>query len=285
MSGKDYFVENKVYYSDSILFKFNLQGSKLLDNIHEGHELKANTPVSWYEIPPEIHEYKCKGDIRVEEGADVRIGDLLCTYKSFFRKKEIVSEVNGVVERIEDKVIFIKEFIESEKKAPLVPFDATIVTIDDDFILLRFSGTIINLFGVKGQSVLGDLEYISSSELQSKEASHFSLKDKIVVLDSAHQQSYPMLSTIGAKGIITNSLDYNLYNDIIILAVPIGIISGFGALTEDDVLVKYLEDKKGVKVWFDCGYNRLIIPDKEKPAWIENYKFDLKKVGIVKNED
>jgi hypothetical protein len=85
---------------------------------------------------------------------------------------------------------------------------------------------------------------------------------------------------------------------MIILAVPIGIISGFGytpaekknavsgqaavshvksevrpVLNEDDTLIKYIKSIEGKTVWVDGDYGRLIIPETKEPMSLKKHKF------------
>lgn len=177
----------------------------------------------------------------------------------------------GDVVKVGDKIV----------EGTTVHFDATVKAVGKSRIVYKLPAVVINLFNSKGDSIVGNLRYVKSSDFSDKKSISKDLEGKVAIIDNLTKELYPMLSTLGVVGIITNGLDYHLFDDIILLAVPVGIISGYGELKEDSEILAYIEKNEGKNVWFDAKYSRLVIPEMKEPIWLKKYQYDLKKIGIV----
>lgn len=142
----------------------------------------------------------------------------------------------------------------------------------------KTAGVVVNLFDSKGDSVFCEVRYLSGGNFGDKKNLPKGLEGKLLITDHLDGNLYPKISALGVRGIIANSIDYSLYREIIILTVPLGVISGFGNLKEDQKLVKYFKSKEGESVCFDAVYKRLILPESKSPAWIKNYRHTIQSI-------
>ena len=253
-------------------------------SVKSGDKIKAGGALANHNIQQEkIVDVSYRGSPKVAVGETIEKG--MCLYtKGKFIPKKIFSEVTGIVKEIsKDSIkIAIKDksptFSQTDLKAS---FDSEVISVSNDEIILKFPSLHINLFGSKGEPSIGPISYIESSNIKAGKIDESKVKGSIIITEKITLDIYPLLSTLGAKGIIGNSIDYYLYRDMIILAVPVGIISGFGNLNEDVNLKKYFKDNEKKWAWLDTSYDRLVVVENDCPPWAKDYKFDLEKIGIA----
>ncbi len=289
----DHEVEGKIIYNEDILYKLDLP-TDLHPVLKEGTEIEEGDlikPKTKSEEDLDLIEIEYKGVTELLPGQHVKVGDTLYTNKKLFKKHEVKSEVSGVVKEVTEDLIKIQEQSEDEEtKLPpfKTPFGGKITKVHDNYMLLNFSAVQVNLFESKAGSAVGPIRYISSDQIRERKTLTSHIEKSVIVTEQITAELYPMLSTLGVGAIIANSIDYSLFKNMIILAVPIGIISGFGytpnekgksevkpILTEDEALIKYIKSIEGKTVWVDGDYGRLIIPETREPASLKRHHWKL----------
>ena len=296
----EHLVENKITYSEETLYKLPLP-LDLHPVLKVGAEVEEDDIIKPQEsnVEPEIEEIHYKGETDLLPGTHIKTGDPLYVHKKLFKKETVTSPVSGIVKDITENLITIEVKDEDEKEIPpfKTPFGGEIKAIQHDYILLNFPSLQINLFESKGGSAVGPIKYLSSTQIKDRKNLPARVEKSIIVTDQITADLYPMLSTLGVGAIIANSIDYSLYRNMIILAVPIGIISGFGytphekktagsavtqrksevkpVIKEDEVLIKYINSIEGKTVWVDGDYGRLIIPETKEPMSLKRHHWKL----------
>lgn len=289
----DHELEGKIIYNEDILYKLDLP-TDLHPVLNEGSEIEEGDiikPHTKSEKELETIEIEYKGSTELMPGQHIKVGDTLYTDKKLFKKHEVKSEVFGVVKDVTENVITIHEENEDRenKSSPFkTPFGGKISKIQDSYMLLNFPAVQVNLFETKGGSAIGPIKYISSDQIRERKSLTSHIEKSVIVTEQITAELYPMLSTLGVGAIIANSIDYSLFKNMIILAVPIGIISGFGytpnekskseikpVLNEDEALIKYVKSIEGKTVWVDGDYGRLIIPETREPASLKRHHWKL----------
>lgn len=297
-------IENKIIYNPESHYLVNA-GFDLAGSVKEGRIFKSGEVIKNPEADKvgEVTSIPYAGKLMVSEGDLVEEGQVISEQKKLLRKVQTVSPVEGKVKKISNLEIQIEEKpVEDKKliKQVTVPFDGEVTSVGIDKFVMTFPAVELSLFKVKGTSAYGKLVTVESSELRSKEGrakySDGRLKDSIIYTDQLTPDIYPLLAAVGAKGIVANSISYSIYEEIIILSVPIGIVTGFGltqngksthepeikpVLSECKDLHKGMASLAGSMVWLDTEYGRLIIPSEKEPSWVSKCVFDLHAVGVV----
>lgn len=298
-------IPNKIIYSEKTLYKLDLPIDlhpvlKAGTEIEEGDIIKPKAS----NVEPEVEEIPYKGETDLLPGAHIKMGDPLYTNKKLFRKNVVTSPVSGKIKEVTEDLISIEVKDEEQKEVVSfkTPFGGKIKVIKHDHMLLEFPSVQINLFEAKGGSTFGPIRYLSSAQIKDRKSLPSKVEKSVIVTDQITADLYPMLSTLGVGAIIANSIDYSLYKNMIILAVPIGIISGFGytptekvatkagssktevarpseikpVFNEDEVLIKYIKSIEGKTVWVDGDYGRLVIPEVKEPMSLKRHHWKLK---------
>jgi len=272
-------LNNKVKFEEKVYLEVKYSEG-MVSKVNVGEKIKSGDLLFTQISKEEKQKIKYTGSAKVKVGDKISPGDVLFETSGVFRKKT-VSKTEAEVTKISKTSIYLKNAENSngkgnEREEVRSPFDSVVEKILKDRIILSFSALTISLFESKGDPVFANLKYIPNIKFKDRKNPPQNIEDSIIITDKLTSETYPMLSTLGAVGVISNSIDYYLYRDIIILAVPVGIVSGFGTLKEDKILLKYLQDREDFIVWLDTTYNRLVIPEKKMPVDLKNYKFDLK---------
>lgn len=266
MISKDQiFFNNSTYYVFDIPFGY-------LSSVKEKDKVKVTESLVVLDKKSETLFVESFGEIVVKKDDVVKPGDILCKKRGVLKNESIKAEVDGTVISINENVIGIKVYNPKTKLSELqtqVPFDSTVEKIDQGKILLSFPAVQLNLITSKGPSIFGNLFYKDEKDLAKKTKQENVLDGAILITRFASTDIYPKVSALGAFGMIVNSIDFNAYNGVSVLEVPLGVISGFGDLIEDDSLVKWFKSIEGQKVWFDATSNRLVIPFEKCPSWIK----------------
>ena len=289
-------IENKVLFKEENFYSLSIpRGLEIL--VKAGDIVTENQPLVKAKETENVIEAGYEGIPSVTVGDNVQKDDVI-SVKGKIIPKKILSPCTGKVVKITDTSINIEIKPELAKKSIEVvsPFNCIIDKVSDNRIMLKFSALTLNLFDSKGEGAAGRVVYLPVKNIKAGKIPEDLVKDAILITDKITMDTYPLLTTLGAKGVITNSIDYYLYRDMIILAVPVGIISGFGLLDEDSTLVKYFSGismnvafsntaatkfASGKRLaWFDTIYSRLLIPEEKAPVWAGAYKFDLGKAKI-----
>ena len=268
-------IEQKITY-DAKTYYYAKMSPRLDPGVKVGDEVKKGDIVAPVKASSNLVEIKYKGKPKVSAGDDINEGEIVSS-RGKLKKGKTRTSVSGRIISIDDEKIIIAKKSRSiigQNESVIIPFDATVKSVTSKGILFEFPAVTVNLLGSKGNSVTGVLQYISSEKFKTKPRPSVNPKT-ILVTDIVTKESYAIMSTMGALGIIANSIDYLTYNDIIILSVPLGIISGFGILKQNSDFTAYFKDKSGAPVWFDTQFDRLVIPEKNEPAWVNKYQFDL----------
>lgn len=288
----EYEIKGKIIYNENVLYKLDLPVDihpklKVGSEIEEGDLIKPKDS----NADPDVTEIEYRGETDLLPGARVRVGDPLYTHKKFLRKETVTSPVTGLIKEITEDLITIEiQEEEGKEKAPFKsPFGGKIKNIQDKYVLLDFPALQVNFFESRGGSAVGPIKYLSSTQIRDRKRPPSHIEKSIIVTEQITAELYPMLSTLGVGAIVANSIDYSLFKNMIILAVPIGIITGFGytpnekstsevkpVLSEDEALIKYVKSIEGKTVWVDGDYGRLIIPEPKEPIWLKKHHFKLK---------
>ncbi len=281
-------VKDSLYYDVDIPSEIFEDVKKSLKN---GDIVKQDQEIELAVKEPDSINVEYQGAVRVKEGQEVFAGDTLAAKKKWLIQKEkTLSPVNGTIEKIDEMDITIKPVSDLTKGAVKIriPFNGKVKAVtQNQKLLMEFPGVQFKLFAAKGESTVGKLHYVDGEKLRDKKNPPRDLSGSIIFTDAISPEVYPKLTTLGVKGIIVNSINYSLYSEIIILAVPIGIFMSFGKQEEDKSIgidakiSKYLQSKEGETVWFDAAHNRLVIPDDSPQAWMKKYVLDLKEEKIV----
>jgi len=254
---KDKIFKKKSYYEISIPNEFKVK-VKTESKVTKGSIIA--------ELIPDISTINVgsKDKLVVKVGDYISAESVLSEKKFFFRKKKIKSNLNGVVKEITENSILIekKTLLTDDKTSQITsPFNAVVKRINSNRVVLEFESTQLGLIDAKGDTAIGTVNYISQKELSFQKYKLQSYEGSIIVTDFMDSKIYPKLSAMGIVGIVTNSIDFELFNDIVTLAVPVGVISGFGLLKEDKSLVEWFESVKGHTAILDGRYNKLIFPE------------------------
>jgi len=262
----------QITFNKSIYYVFDIPLGHL-SAVKEGDSVKVDEQIAVLDKKNETVFVESFGDIIVKKDSVVKPGDILCKRKSVLKNESMKSEVDGTVVSINENVIEIKIYnpetkLDVQTKAP---FAGKIEKIDQGKILISFSAIQLNLLAAKGSSSCGNLYYKDEKDLLKKPKSKQEdlLDDAIVVTKIGSVNLYPKVSALGALGLIVNSIDFQAYDKISVLEVPLGAIGGFGDLIEDETLVKWFKSIEGQKVWFDATLNRLVVPSDKCPSWIK----------------
>ena len=270
--------ERNVYYEVPYPAGFNL-------NVKEGSSIKAGALIYAPENKSREENVQFSGKTKFEPGQKINKDDVISVVGRF-RKTTYRSNLTGIVQEVRESemLVFVQEGDDDVEFDPVKaksPFDATVEKILPDRVILTFSAVVINLVASKGMSAIGKLKYLKASEFADKKNLPRDLDGTIVVTDFLSQQISPVISGLGADGILATSVNYTFYRDMVVLVVPIGIISGYGQLKEDEAILSYIKKKQDSTVWLDSDYHRLIIPEEKEPTSLKNYEFDLRKAAIL----
>ena len=266
---------NQVIFKESIYYSFDIPDGYLSvvkpkDKVSVGKSIIVDDKKS------ETVYVESFGKVLVKKDDKVNPGDILCEKKGLVKSEKIKCEVSGIVLEINDGVIAIRVYspeLQIEKGKMFSPFDGVVENIDQGKIIIKFSGLQLNLISSKGPSSIGKILYEKASELEKKQKDiQDKYADTIIITDKVESDIYPKLSAIGALGIVTNSINYELYKRVAVLEVPFGVISGFGGLIEDETLVEWIKSINGQTAWFDGILNRIVIPTDKCPKWIKSKK-------------
>ena len=267
--------EGQVTFNSSTLFLFEIPYG-YLSVVKEGDKVKSGEQLIVLDKKNETVFIESFGEIVVKKDDVVKPGDILCKRKGVLKNENMKAEINGTVSSINDNVIEIKMYSAETQLLDIQmqsQFDAKIEKVEAGKILLSFSAVQLNLLTSKGTSSLGNFSYIPLQELgkitklKGKDIGLFG--ESIIVTSHSLVDLYPKLSALGVNGLISNSVDYDVYDKASVLEVPFGVISGFGDLLEDETLVKWFKSIEGQKVWFDANLNRLVVPTSKCPTWIK----------------
>ncbi len=282
----------KLTYTQDILYKLDFT-TDLHPSLKVGSEIEEGDLIKPKEskTEPVLEEIEYNGQTDLLPGTRVTVGDPIYTHKKLFKKETVTSLVSGIVKEVTENSIKIEVHDEQKKDSPILktPFGGKIKNIQSNYMMLEFPAIQINLFESKGGSAVGPIKYLSSAQIKDRKTLNSRVEKSIVVTDQITAELYPMLSTLGVGAIIANSIDYSLYKNMIILAVPIGIITGFGytpneksksevkpILNEDEALIKYIKSIEGKTVWVDGEYGRLIIPETKEPMSLKRHNWKFK---------
>lgn len=267
-------IEEKVFFSEKIFAYEHIQDGHTVVVV-EGQEIKGETVLTKYSTQSENISVEYKGKPLVSVDSQVIEGDPISREGKIF-KKDLKSPVNGKVVEISKNIIKIEPIIKDKIKVETkIEVTGKIEKITDTKIIYSSPALIINLVEAKGELASGKIKFIPANAFAGGINLGSSLSDCIVFTDHLTQESYPILSTLGAKGVIANSIDYATYSEIIILAVPIGIIAGYGRLEEDGKLASFLRSMDGNYARLDAADRKLIIPMEKEPVWIKKHKFSI----------
>lgn len=270
-------MENKIYYTKEGYVPLTVQNGKII-KAKEGQVISPNMIIAKSKNKT-MSEVKYSGKLKVKIGDSVKAGDIL--YESGMIKKDIHrSEIDAKVINIENNVIYLENLEidnDTESSDLINPFnvEVKIHKIYENVIYLKTSGLYINLLVSKGRNTLGSIMYIPPDKFNLKSLANLKLKDKIIVVDNLPSEFYPRLAALNVAGIITNSLDYSFYKNIILLSVPIGVYSGFGNIDFDKKTTNIFKtlSESNCEGYLDVDYNRLFIPLNKAPN-IKNYEFE-----------
>ncbi len=267
-------IENKIVFAEKVYSVEKIPQEHIVA-VEEDSVLKRGAVLTKYDTKIENINIDYSGSLKVQIGDHVVKGDIISQEGKIF-KKFYKTNTTGIIVEIGHSNVVIeplrREHIHAETK---MLFDGKIEKITGDKIIISNPGIILNLFSSKGDSCVGKLKYISSAEFRTVAEINSNLAEHLVITDHLTPEIYPMLSAIGAKGVIANSIDYSIYSEMIILAVPVGIISGYGHLPEDQKLLTFLRSCENLTVKFDTQNNKLFIPIEKEPLWLKKYKFAL----------
>jgi len=267
--------EGQIAFNSSVFSLFDIPFG-YLSVVKEGDKVKAGEQLIVLDKKSETVFIEGFGEIIVKKDDIVKPGDVLCKHKGILKSENMKSGVNGTVLSINDNVIEIKiynaetQLLDSQTQST---FNSIVKKVEQGKILLSFSAIQLNLLISKGVSSIGNFSYNSQQELskmakpKGKDIDMFS--ESIIVTSHSTIDLYPKLSALGVNGLIVNSVDYEIYDKASVLEVPLGVISGFGDLLEDETLVKWFKSIEGQKVWFDATFNRLVVPSDKCPLWIK----------------
>ena len=273
MNGKAYFLE-KTYYSIKIpsSHKFMVKKNGTLKN---GDVISISKD-------KDHKVYKYNGKLRVKEGDEITDGQIL-SEEGLIIKKKTRSSSNGKVVKIDNENVYVEETTTVLTRYDIVSnpivykfeVEANIEDIKENEVLVSFSSIVVNLAAGLGESCIGEITYIPGDKLKVKNGIKANLDGKVVVTDYLYPESYPKLSTLGALGIITNSMNYSLFKEMYLLSTSLGIVSGFGRIPENQKLTKLMKEYDSKSIVFDSVYNRVLLPCKEAKEYIENLDFKV----------
>lgn len=275
----NYLKTNKIEFRENLVFPVNIT-EDLTIRVWEGQPIRKDEIIANLEPKIVYETVSIIGEPTVNVGDEIKKGDVLAVKKGLIKKKTL-SEYDGKIEQIKNDSIKIQlknsenqDQKDQQFKSTTSPVTGTISKILKNTVVINFSATQLNLHLCKGQSTLGRIKYLSAKDFEDKNFG-ITLKGKIVFTDHLTSSMYPELTALDVKGVVANSIDYNIYEEIIILTMPIGIYSGFGNIPFDATIKKYLIESVDKDVWFDTEYSRVVINEAKKPYWIDNYRFDL----------
>lgn len=152
--------------------------------------------------------------------------------------------------------------------------EAKIHKVYENTIYLMLAGCYVNFLASKGRNSSGNIMYLNQKLFSLKKLSTLKLENKIVVVDYLPAEYYPRLAALNVSGIVTNSLDYNLFKNIILLSTPIAVYSGFGNIPFDKKTIKIFKEFEGKHAYFDVDYNRLFVGFDKPGSFNKNYSFE-----------
>jgi hypothetical protein len=270
---KELIIKNKIYFKEKLYYVQNIPlNTQVMVAI--GQRITANQEIARSPEPSEYIRVEYSGRPKVKQGDKVLKGDIL-SQAGTFRKTKVYSPQEAEVIEINEDSILLKNNADFETVAVSVKSSVSgiVEKITTGKIIISYSGVVLNLLDSKGEGKTGKLRYISSMDFENKKNLPSNLENVIVVMDYLIPEAYPILSTLGAVGVISNSIDYMIYSEMIILAVPIGLITGFGRHKEDLKLKKFFLDQEDSLAWFDSDNSKLIIPMDKSPSWLKSYEF------------
>ncbi len=281
---KEYVIENKIEYNTEFLHMVKIPKDFKV-KVKDGDKIKKGNTIAKYEMAKIYETIDIIGEPLVRLNQEIKKGDVIAQKGKIFKKKT-KSQLNGVVKEISNNYIklLVKPDENQDKKEVKSPVDCTVENVYYGYLTIKFPALVVNLFQSKGTSSWGNLIYISSETFKDKKNLPNDLKDKIIVTDYLTSEMYPVAVSLGCTGIIANSMEYEVYKNIVLLSVPIGVHSGFGAkyqFAEDIPFVSFVRENKNSKAYLDTKYNRLVICSEKRPKFLPAYEFNLKHIGVV----
>ena len=174
---------------------------------------------------------------------------------------------------IKDKIIFKEDIVFASHDAEK-PFENALQKVEQGGVYVwTFAGLVINLFGAKGDFVIGPLKYLDSKSFNDRKNLPADLEKCVLITDHLDGQLYPLISALGVSAIIANSIESDVFDEIIIISTPVAVISGFGLLSINEKLVKYFKSNESKQVWLDTLYDRLVLPESKTPAFMKSFKY------------
>ncbi len=279
-------IEGKISFKESNYYVLNYDG-ELNSSLQPGKEIKTGMLVSQFPHDKKFINVEYSGNLLVAEGQKIKEGEILSKQGKLI-KKALTAPVSGTIHNIHEDRHEIEievedgnEEVRNKFKPTFAPFDSKIHDVVDHKIVLEFPAVNINLFEVKGQDALGSLRYVPSNILMDKKKIPDNLDRAILITDTITSELYPHLSAMGVSALIANHIEHDVYAELVTFLMPVGIISGYGKLNEDDKLIKYLSSREGHPALVDTLYKRILIFDDKEASWLSNYKFDLERTGII----
>ena len=233
----------QIEFNESTYYVFDIPFG-YLSAVKEGDSVTMGEPLIVQDKKKETVFVECFGDLVVKKDAIVRPGDILCKKSGVLKSESIKSEVDGTIISINDNVIEIKVYDPESSISDLQtqsPFDSKIEKIEQGKILISFSSVQLNLLAAKGHSAIGNLLYKDEADLSKKTKDNSGIEGSILITKFGSFDIYPKVSALGSLGLIVNSIDFDIYDKTSVLEVPIGVITGFGDLIEDETLVKWFK--------------------------------------------
>ena len=136
-------------------------------------------------------------------------------------------------------------------------------------------GVILNLLSSKGANTKGKSKFVVDMKTFLQEPNKDDVTDNIIFCNFLEHAHYPILSALSAAAVITFSMNYDDYVQLMVVNSAIGVFGGFGNLSFNSEISKFLTSIDGKEIYVDTLYNRIILPDSKLPEELSNYEFDL----------